>query len=163
LFDAGVDKVALLGTKLVMATEHLKSRYQDLFGIQIIVPDPNDQDTIDQIIFQELCSGCFRAESRQTILDAISGLQARGAQGVILGCTEIPLLISQEDQTLLPMFDTAELHVAAAMRLATNESSREFLKEFKPKVILQTLSGLAANPSSMSYVKNGGMSVFDNA
>jgi aspartate racemase len=118
ILAAGLQQVALLGTKTVMATEHLKSRYRNRFGIAIIVPAENEQVIIDRIIFEELCRGRFSAEAKTTYLRLVDSLQARGAQGIVLGCTEIPLLISQQDRPELPMFDTAGLHVAAAIKMA---------------------------------------------
>jgi aspartate racemase len=115
---AGLRRVALLGTKPVMATDHLKRRYTERFGIEIMVPEPVEQDTIDAIIFDELCRGQFTPASKQTYLAIIDRLAARGAEGVILGCTEIPLLVAQEDRPGLPMFDTTGLHVEAAVALA---------------------------------------------
>jgi aspartate racemase len=116
--EAGLKRVALLGTKTTMSTDHIKSRYTDLFGIEIIVPLPDEQDIIDGIIFEELCRGQFNSAARAKFLAIIDMLQARGAHGVILGCTEIPLLIAQKDRPDFPIFDTAGLHVEAAMRHA---------------------------------------------
>jgi aspartate racemase len=73
---------------------------------------------VDHIIFDELCRGQFTAASKAAYLNIVDGIQARGAQGVILGCTEIPLLISQKDRPNLPMFDTTGLHVEAAVEFA---------------------------------------------
>lgn len=120
--EAGLRKVGLLGTKPVMATDFLKSRYTDRFGVEIVTPQPADQDLVDRIIFDELCRGRFTAPSKAAYLEIIDRLQARGAQGVILGCTEIPLLISQPDRPSLRMFDTTGLHVNAAIQIALDES-----------------------------------------
>src|SRR5215469_2025763 len=110
--------VGLLGTKPVMATDFLIRRYSDKFGIETIVPENEEQDVVDRIIFEELCRGRFTAASKATYLDIMSRMQARGAQGIILGCTEIPLLVRQEDRPNLLMFDTTGLHVAAAVEFA---------------------------------------------
>jgi aspartate racemase len=118
----GLSRVALLGTKPVMATDHMKRLYADRFGIEIAVPETDEQDVIDHIIFEELCRGHFTSESRSTYLDIIDRLRERGAQGVILGCTEIPLLVDQKDRPSLPMFDTTGLHVAAVVRIALADS-----------------------------------------
>ena len=115
---AGFDRVGLLGTKPVMSTDYLKRRYAERFGIEIVVPAPADQDTVDRIIFDELCRGRFLPEAKARYLAIVDDLAARGAAGVILGCTEIPLLIAQPDRPDVPMFDTVELHVAAAVDLA---------------------------------------------
>jgi aspartate racemase len=118
ILNMGLKRVALLGTKTVMANDFLMIRYIDHFGIKIIVPTHEEQDVIDRIIFQELCRGQFSPESRVAFLDIVDRLHGRGAEGVILGCTEIPLLISQADRPALPMFDTTGLHVTSAMKSA---------------------------------------------
>jgi aspartate racemase len=111
----GLKKVALLGTKPVMAGTHISSRYEELFGIETIVPDDAGQHLVNQIIFDELCAGVFTAESKGRYLDVMADLEKRGAQGVILGCTEIPLLVSQADRPDFAMFDTTGLHVEEAV------------------------------------------------
>jgi aspartate racemase len=118
IVDAGLKRVALLGTKPVMATDFLKARYVGGFGIDIIVPETQEQDIVDRIIFEELCRGKFTPSSKAIYLEIIDLLHARGAEGIILGCTEIPLLIAQADRPSLPMFDTTGLHVEAAFRMA---------------------------------------------
>jgi aspartate racemase len=115
---AGLTRVALLGTKPVMSTDFLKRRYQEKFDIEIVVPGEEEQNTVDGIIFDELCRGVFTALSKATCLALIDKLQARGAEGVILGCTEIPLLIAQQDRPEVPFFITLELHVGSVVRLA---------------------------------------------
>jgi len=110
---AGLGRVGLLGTKPVMATPYLKNYYGSKFGCEIIVPGGEDQVLVDRIIFDELVRNDIKPESKQAYLDVCDRLQARGAQGVILGCTEIFLLISQPDRPDFPMFDTTALHVAA--------------------------------------------------
>jgi len=114
----GLSCVALLGTKPVMKTDFLIRRYADLFGIEAMVPEPEEQDVLDRIIFEELCRGRFTMESKAAYLDVIDRMKRRGSQGVILGCTEIPLLINQQDRPGFPMFDTAELHVEATVQKA---------------------------------------------
>ncbi len=115
---AGLSRIGLLGTKPVMATDYLKRRYRERFGIEILVPPAGEQDEVDRVIFDELCRGRFPPESKARYLAICDALAAAGAEGVILGCTEIPLLIGQPDRPRLPMFDTAALHVAAAVELA---------------------------------------------
>jgi aspartate racemase len=114
----GLKRVALLGTKPVMATDYLQRRYAEGFGIETLVPDVAGQDDVDRIIFDELCKGRFLAHSKARYLEIVDALAARGAEGVILGCTEIPLLIQQADRPTLPFFDTVELHVEAAVAFA---------------------------------------------
>jgi aspartate racemase len=115
---AGLTRDALLGTRPVMATDFLKRRYAERFGISILVPDDAGQERVDRIIFDELVRNRFTPESRAAFLAIIDELDARGAGGVILGCTEIPLLVRQADRPAVPMFDTVALHVAAAVDLA---------------------------------------------
>jgi len=115
---AGFTRVGLLGTKPVMATDYLKRRYAERFGVEVLVPPAVDQDAVDRIIFDELCRGRFLPESKARYLAVVDELMARGACGVILGCTEIPLLIGQPDRPDVPMFDTVELHVAEAVSRA---------------------------------------------
>jgi aspartate racemase len=115
---AGLTRVGLLGTKPVMATDYIKRRYAERFGIEVLVPPPAEQDELDRIIFDELCRGRFLPEAKARYLVNVDALAARGAEGVILGCTEIPLLITQADRPHLPLFDTVELHVEAAVELA---------------------------------------------
>lgn len=110
---SGLKRVALLGTMPVMRSEALRQRYLDRFGIETIVPQDRDKTIVDRIIFDELVRRELRDTSRQEYLRVISTLRAEGAQGVILGCTEIFLLIGQADLPGFPVFDTTELHVKA--------------------------------------------------
>lgn len=115
---AGLKRVALLGTKPVMATDFLKRRYADKFGIEIVVPEEAEQADVDRIIFDELCRGVFKEASKARYLQIVDRLNRQGAQGAILGCTEIPLLISQADRPYVPMFDTTALHSERAVEMA---------------------------------------------
>jgi aspartate racemase len=114
----GLKKVGLLGTKPVMAGTHISSRYADLFGIEMLVPDESGQQLVNQIIFDELCAGIFTEDSKVHYLKVMADLEKCGAQGVILGCTEIPLLVKQSDRPSFPMFDTTGLHVEEAVDFA---------------------------------------------
>lgn len=114
----GLTRVALLGTKPVMAEDYIRRRYAERHGVEAIAPTPDEQQVVDRIIFDELCKGRFLPEAKATYLAIVDRMRAAGAQGVILGCTEIPLLISQPDRPDFPMFDTAGLHVAAAVDFA---------------------------------------------
>lgn len=120
--DRGLTKVGLLGTRPVMATDFLARRYSERFDVEVAAPSPSQQDVIDRIIFEELCRGRFREESKRAYLEMIDDLENRGAQEVILGCTEIPMLVGRADRPDLPMFDTTSLHVAAAVDLALETS-----------------------------------------
>jgi len=111
--DAGLRRVALLGTKPVMATSFLKDEFVAR-GIEIVVPDEAEQDFVNRMIFDEMAKGVFSEEARHGHLAIIDQLLAAGAEGVILGCTEIPLLIKQADRPDHPMFDTLALHAKAA-------------------------------------------------
>jgi aspartate racemase len=117
----GLERVALLGTRPVMASSYLSSRYAAMFGVQTLVPDAAEQAVVDRIIFDELVHRVLRPESKHVYLEIIDRLRARGAQGLILGCTEIFLLISQSDRPDLPMFDTTTLHAEAAVAMAFAE------------------------------------------
>ena len=119
--EAGLGRVALLGTRATMSGDHLPRRLADRFGVATLVPTPEEQAVLDRIIFEELCRGVFTPEARAIFLAVIDRLQAEGAEGVILGCTEIPLLIDQRDRPALPMFDTTALHVQGALAMAFGE------------------------------------------
>ncbi|WP_028534898.1 aspartate/glutamate racemase family protein [Paludibacterium yongneupense] len=113
---AGLHKVGVLGTRFTMAeafyTDHLAAR-----GIAPLVPGPEDQAIVHDIIVNELVRGKFSEASRQRYLAIIERLERLGAEGIVLACTEIPLLIQQE-QCSLPLFDTATLHAEAALNAA---------------------------------------------
>ncbi|MDU4435118.1 MAG: aspartate/glutamate racemase [Pluralibacter gergoviae] len=103
--------VALLGTRYTMEQDFYRGRLEQQFGINSLIPDADDRARINQIIFDELCLGTFSATSRDYYLQVIARLAARGAEGVIFGCTEIGLLVPAE-MSPLPVFDTAALHAA---------------------------------------------------
>lgn len=111
-----ITKVALLGTKYTMAQDFYKEKLLRA-GIQVLIPDPQEVETVNNIIYDELCLGVVSQTSKEKYLRVIDGLAGRGAQGVILGCTEIGLLIQQGD-TPLPVFDTTQIHAAKAAMLA---------------------------------------------
>jgi aspartate racemase len=112
---AGLRTVALFGTAPVMSEDYLQRRYRERFGVDIVVPEPEVRRDLDRIIFHELCQGRCLPESKAFYLRAIGRCRERGAEGVILGCTEIPLLIRPEDLPGFPQFDTCALHVEAAV------------------------------------------------
>ena len=115
---AGLHTVGLLGTMPVMCSDELRARYRDRFGIEIVTPSDFDREIIDRIIFNELVRRDLRDSSKREYLRVVSALRAKGAEGIILGCTEIFLLIGQADLPGLPVFDTTELHVDAAVNFA---------------------------------------------
>jgi aspartate racemase len=119
--DKGLDMVALLGTKSTMGTPYLPEEFKAR-GVDVIVPAEEEQMFIDRVIFEELSYWNFTIESRTEYLRIIDRLVERGAQGVILGCTEIPFLVKQEDRPDIPMFDTLTLHAKAAAVKAVMEN-----------------------------------------
>jgi aspartate racemase len=112
----GLTRVALLGTAFTMQKPFLRELFE-AEGLEILVPEMADQAEIHRIIYAELCCGEIREQSRQNMLDALARLRAAGAEGAILGCTEISLLIGPQ-HTDLPLFDTTELHANAAVQFA---------------------------------------------
>ena len=112
----GIRKVALLGTKYTMTQDFYKEKITAA-GIEVIVPGEADIELENRVIYEELCLGVVKDASKRQYLDIISRLGEQGAQGVILGCTEIGLLIRQEDTTL-PVFDTTQIHAEKAALLA---------------------------------------------
>ncbi len=111
----GLTRVALLGTMPVMCSQDLARRYSDRFGVEILTPCDSDKAIVDRIIFEELVRRDLRPESKSEYLRIVGDLRQRGAQGVILGCTEIFLLIGAEDLPGFPVFDTTSLHVEATV------------------------------------------------
>ena len=110
---AGLTRVGLLGTGATMRSPLFAERFRTKFGFETIAPGEADMDVVDRIIFDELVRRKLRPESKAEYIRVIEALRARGAQGVILGCTEIFLLIGQQDFPGFPVFDTTALHVAA--------------------------------------------------
>ncbi|WP_374518451.1 aspartate/glutamate racemase family protein [Undibacterium squillarum] len=110
---AGFQRVALLGTRFTMEQDFYRTRLELQHGLQVIVPEQNERDVVHRIIYEELCLGQIKPESKTAYLNIIRQLQTRGAQAVILGCTEISLLVQQTDLDL-PLFDTTALHAKAA-------------------------------------------------
>ena len=110
---AGLERVGLLGTGATMRSPLFAERFRRRFGFETIAPGEADMEIVDRIIFDELVRRKLRPESKAEYIRVIEALRARGAQGVILGCTEIFLLIGQQDFPGFPVFDTTALHVAA--------------------------------------------------
>ncbi len=113
-------KVGLLGTRFTMEEDFYRGRLEKQHNLQVLVPDEAGRETVHRIIYDELVQGQIRDDSRQAYLDVIAKLAAQGAQGVILGCTEIGLLVKQKDLNL-PVFDTTLVHAQAAVRMALDE------------------------------------------
>lgn len=111
-------KIGLLGTKVTM-TEDFYSSVMNDFSIELICPNEDEMDLINDSIFEEFSRGIFTNEMKKTYLKIIDNLINKGAEGIILGCTEIPILIKQEDCTI-PLFDTTQIHVNAAIDFSLN-------------------------------------------
>jgi aspartate racemase len=110
----GLKTVGLLGTRYTMEMDFYRGRMERMHGLQVLVPDEPGRKLVHDIIVGELDRGLITEESRQAYVGVIGDLERRGAEGVILGCTEIPLLIKPKDSPL-PVFDTTALHAAAAV------------------------------------------------
>lgn len=113
----GFKKVGLLGTKYTMAESFYSSLLREA-GIEVLVPGLADQDTVNTVIFNELCLGSIEPRSREAYIRIIQDLVAEGAQAIILGCTEIGLLITQADLPEIPLLDTTNLHARKAFDFA---------------------------------------------
>lgn len=113
--ERGLTKVGLLGTKFTMEQDFYKKRLEDKHGLEVITPDEIDREIVHSVIYEELCLGKISPKSKKEYLRIISKLKKSGAQGVILGCTEIPLLLQQRDVSL-PLFDTTEIHSEYAVK-----------------------------------------------
>jgi aspartate racemase len=118
--ERGLHQIGLLGTRFVMKEPFYQERLRDRFNIELLVPGEDDMDTIHQIIYNELCEGKIKAFSRRVCADIMSRLVNEGAEGIVLGCTELPLLIQPND-THAPIFATTRLHAEAAVNLALAE------------------------------------------
>ena len=119
LREAGIGRVGLIGTRTTMAEPFYKARLEAQ-GFEVLVPDAAGMETVNRIIFEELCQGIFLEESRRECREVISDLVQQGAQGLILGCTEIGLLVKPEDAAV-PLFDTTIIHARGAILRAMSE------------------------------------------
>ena len=115
--QANIRTVGLLGTRFTMEQDFYRGRLETHHGLKVVVPNAADRDTVHRVIYDELCLGMTLAESRSAYRDIIGRLVAQGAQGIILGCTEIGLLVGPADAPV-PIFDTTALHAAAAVDMA---------------------------------------------
>ena len=110
----------LLGTKHTMENDFYKPTLEKKFGLEVLVPNLKERHYINDVIFDELCNDVVKDESRKGYVDIINRLKGEGGEGVILGCTEIPLLVGQNDVDI-PVFDSTELHSVAAIDYATRK------------------------------------------
>jgi len=114
---AGMLTVGLLGTRFTMEQDFYRGRLEERHGLEVLTPPAEDRDLVHRVIYGELCLGQVLDGSRAAFRDVVAGLVTRGAQGVILGCTEIGLLLRPEDASV-PLFDTATIHAEAAAMYA---------------------------------------------
>ena len=119
LLSKGITRVGLLGTKYTMMQEFYREKLTER-GIDVLIPEGEEIDLVNRVIFDELCLGVVKEDSKAGYLKVIANLQARGAQGILLGCTELGLIVSQEDVSL-PLFDTTVIHAKKAIELALRD------------------------------------------
>lgn len=117
LHAAGVHRVGLLGTRFTMREAFYRDRLRQRFGLDVLIPPQAEQDRVQAVIYEELCIGRIEDASRQDYLNIIDGLQRAGAEAVILGCTEIGLLV-QQHHTTVPLYDSTRLHALKAVEFA---------------------------------------------
>lgn len=113
----GFKRVGLLGTRFTMEDDFYRGRLEKKHGLEVMIPEETDRQMIHQVIYYELCDGRLQEESRKKFRTVIEKMAAGGAQGVILGCTEIGLLVKEKDSPL-PVFDTTIIHAEAAVEYA---------------------------------------------
>ena len=119
---SGLTRVGLLGTRYTMEQHFYRGRLEERHGLDVIVPAEKDRESVHRIIYEELCHGQILETSRSEYQRIVTDLVARDCEGVILGCTEIGLLLAQADAAV-PLFDTAEIHAEKAARFALDESA----------------------------------------
>lgn len=113
----GLEKVGLLGTRYTMEGDFYRERLTEKFGLSILIPSNETRGIVNEVIFNELCHGVINPSSRDRFKEVVHELVGRGAEGIILGCTEIPLLIKEGDSPV-PLFDTTRLHALKAVDFA---------------------------------------------
>ena len=121
VLSQGIRKIGLLGTRFTMQEDFYKGKLVREHGLEVLTPMDEDMDMIHQVIFEELCLGLTEDASRKKFIAVIDRLQSAGAQGVILGCTEISLLVKDKDSSI-PLFDTTLIHAEAAVDYALGAS-----------------------------------------
>jgi aspartate racemase len=115
--EMGFKKVGLLGTRFTMEEDFYKGRLTSRYGLEVVIPDEKERQMVHDIIYKELCLGVINPSSKDQVCKIIQNLVRDGAEGIILGCTEIPLLIRQED-VKVPLFDTTKIHAESAVEYA---------------------------------------------
>jgi len=121
--SAGLERVGLLGTRFTMEQDFYRGRLEDRHALTVLIPEPSDRELVHRVIYDELCLGQTRSASRVEYRRILGELASRGAQGVILGCTEIGLLVDATDSPV-PLFDTALIHATAAASFALEGAER---------------------------------------
>jgi len=118
---SGIKTVALLGTAYTMEQDFYRDHLDKKYGIKVVIPNKAEREYINEVIFDELCAGKFYEKSKEEYVKIINRLiKEEGAEGVILGCTELPLLVKQKDVSV-PVFDTMTIHAEAAVKYALDE------------------------------------------
>jgi aspartate racemase len=120
IIDQGYQKIGLLGTRFTMEQDFYKDRLINKHGLDVLIPGKNERKTIDEVIFNELVQGKILPASKNKYIKIMGDLVNAGAQGIILGCTEIGLLVSENDCEV-PLFDTTQIHAQAAVQYALSE------------------------------------------
>jgi aspartate racemase len=124
--QAGLQRVGLLGTRFTMEDDFYRERLTSQHGLQVVIPNPEDRDTVHRIIYEELCVGTIRPDSKAQMAGIMSRLVEMGAQGIVLGCTELGLLLDAGDSRV-PLFDTTRAHALAAVEDALKSPTRNQL------------------------------------
>lgn len=116
-----MQRVGLLGTRFTMGQDFYKGRVSEKYAIEVIVPEEEERNLVHKVIYSELCLGQIRDDSREKLLEIIARLHARGAEAVILGCTETAPLVQQR-HTGVPLYDTTQIHAERAVKLAIGQA-----------------------------------------
>ncbi|MGF1570220.1 MAG: aspartate/glutamate racemase family protein [Nodosilinea sp.] len=125
----GLTRVGLLGTKFTMEQGFYQERLVQNHGLEVLVPDAADRDVIHQIIYDELCQGRIQPASQRAVLGMIERLAQAGAEGVLLACTELELLLPPTTPTPIPLFATTQIHAVAAVELALGEGNHPWMAQ----------------------------------
>jgi len=118
--SADIRRIGLLGTRFTMEQDFYRGRLEALHGLQVLIPDDADRHVVHDVIYNELCLGIVREQSRQAYREVIDRLVTQGAQGIILGCTEIAMLVSPTDSPV-PVFDTTAIHASSAVEFSLKQ------------------------------------------
>ncbi len=117
IVENSIKKIGLLGTKFTMEHDFYKGRLIEQYGLEVVIPNDEGRQIVHDVIYQELCLGKINKPSRLEYRKIMADLVEQGAEGIILGCTEITLLVNQEDSTV-PLFDTTQIHAETAVSWA---------------------------------------------